>query len=61
MADSNSLQFKVANLDPQLEKDLNIGIFQFDDYIAFYINLTAYADYVNSQGSTPVNCQDFGP
>ena len=61
MADSKSLQFKVANLDPDLEKDLNIGIFQFDDYIAFYINLTAYADYVNSQGSTSVRRQDYGP
>ena len=51
MADSKGLQFRVNNLNETLEKDLNIGIFQFDDYIAFYINLTAYEEYVNSQGS----------
>ena len=50
MADSKGLQFRVNNLNETLEKDLNIGIFQFDDYIAFYINLTAYEEYVNSQG-----------
>ena len=61
MADSKSLQFKVANLDPELEKNLNIGIFQFDDYIAFYINLTAYEDYMNSQGSTYLFRSDFRP
>ena len=54
MADSKSLQFKIANIDKELEKDLNIGIFQFDDYMAFYINLTAYEDYLNSKGSTVV-------
>ena len=51
MADSKGLQLRVNNLNETLEKDLNIGIFQFDDYIAFYINLTAYEEYVNSQGS----------
>ena len=61
MTDSKSLQFKVANLDPELEKDLNIGIFQFEDYIAFYINLTAYEDYMNSQGSTSLFRPESGP
>ena len=54
MADSESLQFKIANIDKELEKDLNIGIFQFEDYMAFYINLTAYEEYLNSKGSTNV-------
>ena len=39
------------NISPEIEKQLNIGIFQFDDYIAFYINLTAYEQYLESQGS----------
>ena len=56
MADSKGLQFRVNNLNETLEKDLNIGIFQFDDYIAFYINLTAYEEYVNSQGSIIIEC-----
>ena len=54
MANSKGLQFKIANIDKELEKDLNIGIFQFGDYMAFYINLTAYEDYLNSKGSTTV-------
>ena len=47
MANSKRLQFRVNNLNETLEKDLNIGIFQYDDYLAFYINLTAYEEYVN--------------
>ena len=54
MANSKGLQFKIANIDKELEKDLNIGIFQFEDYMAFYINLTAYEEYLKSKGSTDV-------
>ena len=51
LAESKTLQFRVNNISPEIEKQLNIGIFQFDDYIAFYINLTAYEQYLESQGS----------
>ena len=52
LAESKTLQFKVNNISPELEKELNIGIFQLDDYIAFYINLTAYGHYVESVNRT---------
>ena len=51
MANSKLLQFRVNNLNETLEKNLNIGIFQYDDYLAFYINITAYEEYVNSKGN----------
>ena len=51
MANSKLLQFRVNNLNETLEKNLNIGIFQYDDYLAFYINITAYEEYVNSKGT----------
>ena len=50
MKDSEKLEFKVKN--QEIEKKLNIGIFQFEDYLAFYINLTAYGEQINSQEST---------
>ena len=55
MKDSEKLEFKVKN--QEIEKKLNIGIFQFEDYLAFYINLTAYDEHINSQEST--NCPEF--
>ena len=50
MKDSKTLEFKINN--PEIEKKFNIGIFQFEDYLAFYINLTAYDEHTNSQEST---------
>jgi len=50
LKDSEKLEFKIKN--QEIEKQLNIGIFQFEDYLAFYINLTAYGELINSQEST---------
>ena len=50
MKDSEKLEFKVKN--QEIEKKLNLGIFQFEDYLAFYINLTAYGEQITSQEST---------
>ena len=50
LKDSEKLEFKVKN--QEIEKKLNLGIFQFEDYLAFYINLTAYGEQINSQEST---------
>ena len=54
IAESETLQFNINNFNETLEKDLNIGIFQYEDYIAFYINSTAYAEYANSNGLTSI-------
>ena len=45
------LQFKINSNNRELEKKLNIGLFRIDDYLAFYMNLTAYEEYVDCQGS----------
>ena len=50
MKNSKTLEFKIK--DPEIEKKFNIGIFQFEDYLAFYINLTAYGEQITSQEST---------
>ena len=47
---TKTLEFKVSNTE--IEEKFNIGIFQFEDYLAFYINLTAYDEHNNSQEST---------
>ena len=39
------LQFKINSNNRELEKELNIGLFRVDDYLAFYMNLTAYKEY----------------
>ena len=46
------LQFKINSNNRELEKKLNIGLFRLDDYLAFYMNLTAYKEYVDCRGST---------
>ena len=48
------MEFKIKN--PEIETKFNIGIFQFEDYLAFYINLTAYNEHINSRESTNDTC-----
>merc|ERR1712003_468198 len=50
LKNSKTLEFKIK--DPEIEKKFNIGIFQFEDYLAFYINFTAYNEHINSREST---------
>ena len=51
LSESKMLQFKINSNNRELEKKLNIGLFRLDDYLAFYMNLTAYEEYVDCQGS----------
>ena len=51
LSESKMLQFKINSNNQELEKKLNIGLFRLDDYLAFYMNLTAYEEYVDCQGS----------
>ena len=52
LSESKMLQFKINSNNQELEKKLNIGLFRLDDYLAFYMNLTAYKEYVDCRGST---------
>ena len=45
LSESKMLQFKINSNNQELEKKLNIGLFRLDDYLAFYMNLTAYKEY----------------
>ena len=47
LSESETLQFKINSKNRELEKKLNIGLFRLDDYLAFYMNLTAYEEYVD--------------
>ena len=45
------LQFKINSNNRKLEKELNIGLFRVDDYLAFYMNLTAYKEVHDGRAS----------
>jgi len=45
------LQFKINSNNRELEKELNIGLFRVDDYLAFYMNLTAYKEFHDGRAS----------
>ena len=52
------LQFKINSINRELEKELNIGLFRLDDYLAFYMNLTAYKEY-NDGLASPISFHFF--